>query len=236
LPSPVAIFFDAVGTLIFPNPSVGEVYSRIGRRHGAVLEISEIDRRFSAAFRRQEAWDAEHGNRTSEDRERQRWQSIVAEVFHDLPNSLAPFAELWKHFASAVAWTCYSDVAPCLAWLDAAGLAWGIASNYDSRLRTVVTGLPVLSSCRYLAISSEIGWRKPAPEFFAVLPTLAGLPREQVILVGDDEETDWCGGRAAGLSSVWLKRNGGAKSEHGIGSLADLPRWLSEHGRENNRA
>src|SRR5207302_1039003 len=47
-----AVFFDAVGTLIHPEPPAGAVYAEVGRRHGSRLTAAEIARRFAAAFRR----------------------------------------------------------------------------------------------------------------------------------------------------------------------------------------
>src|SRR5262245_36002934 len=116
-PSSFILFFDAVGTLIYPLPPVGEVYAGIGRRWGATITAAEIELRIRVACQRQEAWDREHGHRTDEEREQRRWRTIVAEVFHDQPNPQGPFADLWSHFAQPDAWACYPDVASCLAWL-----------------------------------------------------------------------------------------------------------------------
>ena len=36
-----AVFFDAVGTLLHPDPSAAEVYAGVGRRYGSRLSVSE---------------------------------------------------------------------------------------------------------------------------------------------------------------------------------------------------
>ena len=59
-----------------------------------------------------------------------------------------------------------------------------------------------------LVISSEVGWRKPAPEFFAALCRSAGVPAECVLYVGDDPANDYAGAEAAGLRAVLLDRTG----------------------------
>src|SRR5262245_41745805 len=110
------IFFDAVGTLIHPQPAVEDTYARVGRRWGSALTPAAIKSRFSDAFQQQERWDRKHGYHTSEEREQDRWQSIVKEVFGDVPDVAPLFDELWNHFASADAWTYYPDVTPCLSW------------------------------------------------------------------------------------------------------------------------
>jgi putative hydrolase of the HAD superfamily len=221
-----AVCFDAVGTLIYPSPPVREIYGHIGRRHGAILEPDEIDQRFRAAFRRQDEQDRRRGYRTDEDRERQRWAAIVAEVFHDQPDPIGPLAELWDHFAQADAWACFADVAPCLGWLKAHGFQVGIASNYDHRLRSVVAGLPPLKDCDSLAISAELGWRKPALSFFTGMLQAIQQPAERVLLVGDDWENDYLGGTQAGLQVVLVERQHRESATPALTSLEELPRLL----------
>jgi putative hydrolase of the HAD superfamily len=95
-----------------------------------------------------------------------------------------------------------------LEGLAARGYRLGVASNYDSRLRPVVEGLPALRPLRELVISSEVGWRKPAPEFFAALRERVGLPRAHILLVGDDRVNDYDGARACGMPAVLLDPRG----------------------------
>jgi putative hydrolase of the HAD superfamily len=218
-----AVVFDAVGTLIYPAPPVCAVYDRIGRRHGAALGEAEIERRFRASFQQEEAHDRQLGYQTDEERERLRWAAIVRAVFHDQPDPSGPLAELWDHFARPDAWACFSDVAPCLEWLQTRGLRTGVASNFDQRLRRVVAGLPALRGCEVVAISSELGWRKPAPAFFQALLHGLSLPAEQVLLVGDDWENDYQGGIRAGMPVILLNRQRRPLEVPAITSLEELP-------------
>jgi putative hydrolase of the HAD superfamily len=228
------VFFDAVGTLLYPEPPVGEIYSAAGRRWGAALGAAEIESRFRAAFARQELFDRDQGYRTDEARERRRWQTIVAEVFHDQAHPHGPFEDLWRHFSQPHAWQCYRDVAPCLDWLTDRGIRWGMASNYDGRLRTVAAGIRSLRTCSQWAISSEMGWRKPAPQFFEGLIAMSDVPADRLVYVGDDEENDWRGAAAAGLATLLLNRDLVGRpfqpNRHCIASLDDLPARLEEIG------
>lgn len=197
-----AVFFDAVGTVIHPVPSAAEVYAAVGRRFGSRLTAAEIAPRFLEAFRAEEIKDRSNGLRTSEAREMDRWQAIVQAVFQDSALAAACFPELFEHFARPQAWCCEPDAGPVLAELSGIGCTLGLASNYDSRLRRVVAGLPPLRPVQHLVISSEVGWRKPAPQFFAAVCRLTGLAPGQVLLVGDAWADDCEGGRAAGLRAV----------------------------------
>ena len=93
-----------------------------------------------------------------------------------------------------------------------AGLTLGLASNFDRRLRRVLAGHPELAAAGHLAISSEIGWRKPGLEFFTALCTGIELPPEKVLLVGDDVINDYEGARNAGLEAILLDSEGEAHS------------------------
>src|SRR5438105_1706540 len=190
-PNVQAIFFDAVGTLIHPEPPAPAVYAEVGRRHGSRLTPAEVTQRFAAAFAREEALDLAQGLQTNEKRELQRWQRIVAEVLDDVANPAACFAELYHHFSRATSWRCEPEVAGVLEELAARGHLLGVASNYDHRLRPVVKGLAPLQPLRELVISSSVGWRKPAPQFFIALTSHTGLPADRILLVGDDRVNDY---------------------------------------------
>jgi putative hydrolase of the HAD superfamily len=210
-----AVAFDAVGTLIDPSPPVAEVYHAVGERHGSALRPDDIRRRFRAAFARQDAIDAAAGLATSEARERERWRAIVAEVLDDVSDPGACFTDLYDHFARPDAWTCDIEAGELLTRLQRDGYALAVASNFDHRLRGVVAGLPALAPIRHFAISSEIGWRKPSPQFFTAMADLLGLPAAEILLVGDDFGNDFEGGRNAGLPVVLLdpaNRHGEVKS------------------------
>ena len=63
-----AVFFDAVGTLIHPDPPAPIVYQEIGQRYGSQLSTAEIRQRFITAFQKEEALDREQAWRTNEAR------------------------------------------------------------------------------------------------------------------------------------------------------------------------
>src|SRR5438132_4457852 len=110
-----AVFFDAVGTLIEPQPFPAEAYCEIGRQYGSRLTCEEIEQRFRLAFRHEDELDRQQNWRTDEPREEQRWRSIVGTVLDDVSNREACFGELWRHFANAPAWRCLHGVERVLA-------------------------------------------------------------------------------------------------------------------------
>jgi putative hydrolase of the HAD superfamily len=211
------IVIDAVGTLIEPFPSVADVYCAAARRQGVELERSEIRERFRRVFRDDETDEARGSMVTDEVTEYRRWRRIVSRMLPELPDPERGFAELWKHFACPAAWRCFGDVAPALWAWRGAGIPVRVASNFDARLRAVVAGLTDLGGLESeLVISSEVGFRKPHPAFYAAACASLGLPPGRVLCVGDDPEHDVFGPRRAGLSGVLVDRPGT--------STADVPR------------
>jgi putative hydrolase of the HAD superfamily len=199
-----AVAFDAVGTLITPEPPVAEAYRIVGRRYGSRLDVGTIRSRFRASFRAEEERDRASGWRTDPARERARWRGIVATVLDDTADQPACFRELWDHFSRPSSWRCLPGVGPVLTQLSQCGLALGLASNFDSRLHGVAAGLSELAVIRPVVVSAEVGWRKPAKEFFVAAVRAIGCPPKELLVVGDNYESDYVGAMAAGLRAVLI--------------------------------
>ena len=226
-----AVLFDAVGTLIYPDPPVAEAYWQVGRALGSVRSLMEIEELFRAAYRRSESLfalpdkghDGLQRGPTSEERERERWRQVIGEVFFDLPPAAANEAlrRLWQHFAQPPHWRLYSDVAATWTELQGRGYQLGIASNFDSRLLGICAALPPLDECRHVFVSSLIGWPKPAPQFFLAVESALGVKPQEILLVGDDRTNDLLGAANCGWKATLLCRDG-VQSAEGIASLTQL--------------
>lgn len=199
-----AIVFDVVGTLVEPAVAVADTYSRAGRRHGIVLDPVVVKDRFAAAWRRQERRDASAAIpfATSRDRERERWWEIVADVFGPDGTTKAIFADLWTHFALPEAWRPVRQGALLARAARDAGLLVAVASNFDERLLAIAPHLEPLARAHGVFPSSEIGWRKPAVEFFRHLERQLDRPPEQLLYVGDDPDLDVTAAASAGWRSL----------------------------------
>lgn len=224
-PSVRAVLFDAVGTLLFPRPTVADVYHAAGLRLGSQLSQEQVQARFREAFTRQEEIDAVSGGGiTSEEREKRRWRTIIAETFDDVGRADELFDVLWEHFAQPTHWQVFPDVPDALERLENCGLSWGIASNFDRRLERLCEGLAPLDRCRRVFASSRLGFRKPSRNFFAVIEQQMGLHPEELLLVGDDLENDFSAARAAGWHAVLLTRENRSDvgEAHAIASLDEF--------------
>ena len=83
-------------------------------------------------------------------------------------------------------------------------------------------------------ISEEIGWNKPAREYFEIaFSRIPGFDPAECIMVGDSLTGDIQGGKNAGLRTVWVNPNHKTAPDHlkpdyEIEYLADLPKLLEE--------
>jgi putative hydrolase of the HAD superfamily len=224
-----AIVFDAVGTLIHPSPPAGYVYAQVGRRFGSRLDVPDIAERFKAAFRAEEERDRLNGYRTSEEREIERWRHIVATVLDDAGDGETLFHELFDHFAHPESWLVDPDAPEVIKRLASRGLRLAIASNYDRRLHSVIAGMPGLGLLQHRIISSEVGWRKPVPEFFMVVTRATNAQPQEILFVGDDLENDYRGALAAGMQALLFDPHRRVRSPdiQTLRSLKDLPAILA---------
>jgi putative hydrolase of the HAD superfamily len=223
-----AVVFDAVGTLLFAQPRVAEFYHLVGWQHGSLRTLDEVRSRLYAAYaasesgRPDEPADSLVRQPTSEGRERERWQQVVATVFDDIPDSVpAIFRELWQHFAQAEHWRLAEGAAGVLDELARRGYRLAIGSNFDRRLHAVVAGHPALRACEQTFVSSEIGFPKPDERFYASAAALLGVSPAEILMVGDDWTNDIRGARAAGWQALYLAPDGGSP-ETGKADLVGL--------------
>jgi putative hydrolase of the HAD superfamily len=218
------ILFDAVGTLIHPDPLVAVAYQSVAREFGVELDVDVIRERFTAAFSREfSAADGLARESTSEQDEYNRWRCIVAAVLHDVPDGAGePFERLWRHFSLPASWRLFDDVLPALKNLAGRGYRLGIASNFDRRLLAIAQAHLLLAYCEHAFISSEISFSKPDPRYFAAVLQELGVPASEILLVGDDLKNDYEGALAAGCQAVLLTRGGGPPQARTISSLAEL--------------
>lgn len=83
-------------------------------------------------------------------------------------------------------------------------------------------------------ISEEIGYNKPAKEYFEIaFSRIPGFRKEECIMVGDSLTGDIRGGKNAGLRTVWVNPDhkiapDHLKPDYEIEYLADLPALLEE--------
>jgi len=204
-----AIFFDAVGTLLYLTKTVGDHYAVVGHEVGLTLDAQQLDRAFLTAWRRMPPRAAIDGPRENDDKG--WWRELVDLVLDEVAPSLGEFDRdnffevAYEHFAEAGVWEAYPEVFSVLETLEPR-FQLAVISNFDGRLRFILEQLGISKVFAHIFISSEIGADKPDPEIYRRALKFMNLKPDQVLYVGDDPDRDWKAAAAAGLSVFELDR------------------------------
>jgi len=223
-----AVFFDAVGALISPRPSVGRAYARVASRHGIAADPGALRRGFAAAWRQQAParFGPPPDYLTDDRREKNWWRQTVALTFR---NAGVPepdeecFEDIFASFAEPGAWRVFDDAPPALEALRRRGLRVGIVSNFDSRLHAICRGLGLERLVDFVLPSAQVGHAKPSRQIFRAALARAGAAPDEALMVGDSRSDDPDGARAAGLHALLLDRKARHSGPAVVRSVALLP-------------
>lgn len=210
-----AVTFDVGGTLIEPWPSVGHVYSAVAKRHGIDVPPESLDQQFALAWKTKNNFA--HGKAD--------WSDLVDKTFAGLthaPLSRLLFEELYEEFAQPAAWRVFADVVPCLERLKRNGLKLAVVSNWDERLRPLLSALDLARYFDAIIVSQEAGHAKPAREIFQLAADKLALRPGEILHVGDSRKEDFEGARAAGFQAMVVRRGKTAEEQGTITSLVEV--------------
>lgn len=204
---PRVVFFDAVGTLIHLQETVGTHYSQVAFKHGVVVPAEDLDAAFLRAWKSMPVRPPIGRARPDDDRE--WWRELVRRVFalvSAYPVDFdALFDSLYARFAEAGVWVLYSDVLSTLERLSKKSRL-GVISNFDKRLHKVLAQLGVLDPFENITVSSEIGADKPHSEIFMAALDAMGVAPEDALHVGDHPTLDWKAAEEVGMQVFRLDR------------------------------
>jgi putative hydrolase of the HAD superfamily len=205
-----AVSFDAGNTLLRAWPPVAQRYSLTAARYNVAVSPDDIKDRFVPLWRAYEDERRKLMFRTDREGTRAFWHEFVAAVFEPWMALFADFdvffEELYRVFSDPLAWELYDDVLPALQGLAARNLKLAVISNWDYRLRGILSGLAVSSFFHVVVISAEVGVEKPAPAIFEIALGKLGLKAGQVLHIGDSLTDDVYGAKGAGMYAAQIDR------------------------------
>jgi putative hydrolase of the HAD superfamily len=217
------ITFDAGGTLLYPFPSVGEVYAELAAAHGLKTNSVQLQTQFH------QAWKEAHEKPRigiSEASEKNWWRGVVRRTFRDVEafeNFESLFEALWLAFGEAHRWRLHDRALETLNRLREKGFRLAILSNWDCRLRSLLEGLELMDYFDHCLISSEVGYEKPNSEIFRRAESCFQANPHQILHVGDSEYHDERGARSAGWHWVLVTHQMETpQSIHRIRNLSEL--------------
>lgn len=193
-----ALSIDAAGTLLSPAESIGRVYARYARTRGGTREPSEVQAGFVDAMARFR--DLRKGDPTWH----RFWEAVVSTSTGVDDRQLV--AQLRDHFVRPEAWSVAPRARETLQRARERGLKLALVSNWDERLRALLSELELLDLWDAVVISGEVGVEKPDPAIFALTCARLGVEAQDTLHVGDSDD-DVQGARAAGLQVWWWGRD-----------------------------
>lgn len=98
----------------------------------------------------------------------------------------------------------YPDALDCLRALAADGYRLGVAANQPAATAAVIEALGI--PLDLVGMSADWGVHKPDPAFFERIARELALPPAEIAYVGDRVDNDVRPARAAGMTSVFLRR------------------------------
>jgi putative hydrolase of the HAD superfamily len=211
-----AVLLDAFGTLIDIDRPYARLQASVRRHLGAEVTLADAER----AFRAEITYYADHCHEGADERAlaglRARCAAVVlAELGIEADPAVA--AAL---LTDAIAFRAYDDVAPLLAGLAEAGVEVAVVSNWDCSLPEALAAAGI--QAEHVVASGSSGSSKPDPGIFAVALDALGVAAGRALHVGDTEETDGVGARAAGIDVRIVDRGGAAAGADTISALTDV--------------
>lgn len=196
------IYFDAGGTMLRTAKPVGQIYADIAQHYGWSADGEFLQKSFLHAWRAMKPRDPVEGARVRDDK--LWWKTLVKRtwsVYSQMPDYFPfddYFEEVYQVFERPEMWRLYPEVEECLCALKNKGLALGVLSNWDRRLRGILQGLEIMDYFCEIVISSEVGVEKPHPHIFDIAQKRTGFISESVLLIGDDKLFDQQGAESVG--------------------------------------
>ena len=207
-----AVTFDAGGTMIYCDPSPGEIYAHHLSRLGRPVQAEEV----GPVFR--DAW-AEMQRRTVPGQDRYNsvpggelgwWGAFVRDVLRRL-NHDAPWEplleDLYAAFCEVGVWRVFPETVSAIEALAARGIQPAVISNWDHRLPDILRSLDLFDLFETVTVSSLEGVEKPSSEIFQRTIDRLGVSAAETLHIGDSPLEDYAGAERAGLGAALIDRH-----------------------------
>jgi putative hydrolase of the HAD superfamily len=225
-PQPQAIFFDAAGTLVYPNPSSSAVVETVLRRlapSALPVDGRALGQHIDARMRQRR--QAGHLVHYPPDEARAFWQTAYLTYFAAQlgPAQATVIADaLLTSFTDLATWRLYDDVRPTLTALRACVPTIGLLSNWEDWLPDLLSALYLRDAFDQVIVSGIVGLEKPDPAIFQHALTLAGVEPSGCVYVGDSLHHDIEPCLALGIRAVLIDRDDQFSTPPSVLRLRDL--------------
>ena len=204
-----AVLFDVGETLVHPDPSFPELFTRIVRDAGHDLDPESVGaasvavlRGFSQASREGNLWTL------TPESSRAFWRGVYGRMLEtlELPAADGLRNALYEGFTDLGNYALFDDVNESLDELRRSRVTLGVVSNYEAWLDDLLAALGVRDRFRVRVISGVDGIEKPDPRIYQLALDRAGVSAGEAVFVGDNPEFDVAPPAALGMFPVLIDR------------------------------
>ncbi|KAF8359304.1 hypothetical protein PRIPAC_94299 [Pristionchus pacificus] len=200
---------DAMNTLIKPRIPVSQLYSQFAHSHNVSVDESLLTSAFPSLFKSLSASSPCYG--FNKEGPRNWWSSLIVNAFEragsgPLSSDLAAKIsnELYNHYAHGDAWELVDEETPSvLSRLRLKGIALCVVSNFDHRLKSILSSMGLIDHFQMVVLSGELGFEKPDRRVFDTVIRHFSLQDASTLLhIGDDLEKDYRAAKSFGARSL----------------------------------
>jgi putative hydrolase of the HAD superfamily len=211
-----AVLLDAFGTLITIDEPFVRLRAAVRRHLGVEVSAAAAE----TAFRAEMTHYADHCHEGADAATLAALRAdCAAIVLRELGIDADP-ARAATLLLDSIAFRVYPDVHPLLDGLRAAGVATAVVSNWDCSLPETLAAAGI--GVDHVFHSAGAAASKPDPAIFTRALEALGVEAARTLHVGDTEETDGAGARAAGIDVRIVDRGGGPGGADTISALTDV--------------
>jgi putative hydrolase of the HAD superfamily len=214
-----AVFLDVDGTLLRMDLDVeGYVRDLAPYATNGLLTVERIREPLQESWRRHINENVNYGT----EEELARFRHENARKTARALGLDAPAEVLMKVSEKRIYFNPYPESEEVMEELVRMSVPLYVVSNWDVALESVLADLGWTPYFSGIVASAKVGSEKPARAIFEEALSLAGIPRERVVHVGNDPIADVWGAASCGIDAVLVDRRGGLEVPEAVAILSDL--------------
>ncbi len=236
LEKPKCIVLDVGDTLLHIQKSPAHVYHSILEKHGFLppgIPLEQLYSVFRIAMKEMNSKpNPDHRDRYVIHPEGNDgwWKELILRFLQKMNPQISNtpseevFLEIFQVFDDISAWRIEKGFPLLVVYCKRESISLGIISNWDLRLRNILSKLDLIPYFQFILISAEFGYEKPSLKIFEEAERFAGCKGNQLVYVGDKPELDYYPPRERGWKSFLISKEPreGLDCIHTLSELIEL--------------
>ncbi|MCS7149604.1 MAG: HAD-IA family hydrolase [Caldimicrobium sp.] len=201
-----AFFFDAEGTFLRFDPSLGDIYYKLLQPLGFEIDPEKVAGRLREAY--EVIFQEELKPPLNGDLCKEAWRRVFDRVlsdYKDHPLFEKAFERVYRFFSQPECVKVMPGFRSFISELKNSGFIRAVITNWDCRLYPILEGHGLLEYFDAIFIGCEVGYLKPRPEIFQKALSHFNLKPVEVIMIGDSLKDDILPAQHMGMKTYHVK-------------------------------